>query len=401
MTMTESRKKPVRIMAILERETGGKSYKSFKYSLNETDRSAVEYGEAEKTMQWARRGETKIYTTAIDLTSLCREIAHSDAQLLTYFLDGSRHVYKVDDMGFDKSGNRTAIYPIIAGQIGVGCCRRVDKQMSVEDITREIVIAMPDIAQPSGKKQGFLTATAQKLNAGTELTRIKASGWEFSTILSYKSAKEDKDYNDKGTAQIQARMMGREQEMVAKLVAERKLNAKNYLVKDGSLEYRPSKALRTDSRAYRKFKNNYDYVLGVSKRFNPEICLVSRDKANPGFVAELPLYSRTPVAYFKNIDFLGDIAFAVWYIRIRARARTRTPFEGVIKVEKILVQNEEVEYGMDSDLVDYLSACLINERNPVCYGSDLRWANHIYPIYLTERYIKARYLSTESFLHLF
>jgi hypothetical protein len=388
-------------MAILERETGGKSYKSFKYSLDETDRSAVEYGEAGKTMQWARRGETKPYITAIDLTSLCRDVASGDEQQLTYFLDGSRHVYKVDDMGFDKSGNRTAIYPIIAGQIGVGCCRRANKIMSVEDMTREIVVAMPDIAQASGKKQGFLTATAQKLNAGTELTRIKTSGWEFSTILSYKSAKEDKDYNDKGAAQIQTRMMEREQKMVAKLVSERKLNASNYLVKDGSLEYRPSKALRTDSRAYQKFKNNYDYVLGVSKRFNPDVCFVSSDKANPGFIAELPLYSRTPVAKFTDSDYLGDIAFAVWYVRIRARARTRTPFEGIIKVEKILVQSEEVEYGMDSDLVDYLTAYLINERNPVCYGSDLRWANHIYPVYLTERYIRAQYLSTESFLHLF
>jgi len=399
--MNEPTKKPSRIMAILERETGGKSYKSFKYSLDESDRSAVEYGEVEKTMQWARRGETKLFTSSIDLTSLSKEIARSDGQLLSYFLDGSRHVYKVDDMGFEKSGNRTAIYPIIAGQIGVGCCRRVDKQMSVEDMAREIVIAMPDIAQSSGKKQGFLTATAQKLNAGTELRRINASGWEFSTILSYKSAKEDKDYNDKGTAQIQSRMMEREQEMVAKLVAAKKLNSYNYLVKDGSLEYRPSKTLRADPRAYQKFKSNYDYVLGVSKRFNPEVCFVSSEKANPGFIAELPLYSRTPVAYFKDQEFLGDIAFAIWYIRIRARSRTRTPFEGIVKVEKILVQSEEVSNGMESDLVDLLSAYLINERNPVCYGSDLRWANHLYPVYLTERYIKAQYLSTESFLHLF
>ena len=399
--MNDTVKRSTRIMEILAHETGGRSYKSYKYSLDESDRSAIEYGEAEKTMQWARRGETKLYTSAIDLSSLSKEVARSDDQLLSYFLDGSRHVYKVDDMGFEKSGNRTAIYPIIAGQIGVGCCRRSDRSLSVEDMAREIVIAMPDIAQSSGKKQGFFTATAQKLNDGTELRRIKTSGWEFSTILSYKSAKEDKGYNDKGTAQIQARMMEREQEMVAKLVAAKKLNANHYLVKDGSLEYKPSKTLRADPRAYQKFKSNYDYVLGVSKRFNPEVCFVSSDKANPGFIAELPLYARTPVAYFKDQEFLGDIAFAVWYIRIRARTRTRTPFEGIIKVEKILVQSEEIADGMESDLVDLLSAYLINERNPVCYGSDLRWANHLYPVYLTERYIRAQYLSTESFLHLF
>lgn len=70
-------------------------------------------------------------------------------------------------------------------------------------------------------------------------------------------------------------------------------------------------------------------------------------------------------------------------------------------VEKVLVTEEENEVGIDSELVDLLSAYIINERNPVCYGADLRWANHIYPIYLTESFVKSKYLSTESFLHLF
>lgn len=394
-----SKTKPTRIMDILERETGGHSYKSHKYSLDESERSAVEYGEAASTIQWKRRGETKEIKTYVPLYDLSRDIGGD--QILTYFLDGSRHVYKVDDMGFEKSGNRTAIYPIIAGQIGVGCCRRIDRRMLCEKFEREIIIAMPDIAQSSGKKQGFLQATAQKLNAGTELARISASGWKFSTILSYKSAKDEKDYNDKGTAQIQTRMMESEQKMVAELVNEKKLDPQNFLIKDGSLEYRPTKAMRSDERAYKKFKNNYDYVIGVSKRFNPEICLVLGDKPNPGFIANLPKYSRTPVAYFTDPDFLGDIGFAVWYVRIRDTEKTRTPFDGIIKVEKVLVSKEEVENGMNSDLVDLISAHLINERNPVCYGADLRWANHLYPIYLTERYVKSHYLSTESFLHLF
>lgn len=391
--------KPSRIMSILERETGGRSYKSHKYSLDESERSSVEYGEASATIHWKRRGETKDIKTYVPLDDLSRAVGGE--QILTYFLDGSRHVYKVDDMGFEKSGNRTAIYPIIAGQIGVGCCRRVERRMVREKFEREIVIAMPDIAQSSGKKQGFLQATALKLNAGTELARISASGWKFSTILSYKSAKEEKDYNDKGTAQIQTRMMENEQKMVAELVSEKKLNDNNFLIKDGSLEYKPTKAMRSDERAYQKFKNNYDYVIGVSKRFNPEVCLVLGDKPNPGFIANLPLYSRTPVAYFTDPDFLGDIGFAVWYIRIRDTAKTRTPFDGIIKVEKVLVSKAEVDNGMNSDLVDIISAHLINERNPVCYGSDLRWANHLYPVYLTERYVKSHYLSTASFLHLF
>lgn len=387
-------------MKILERETGGHSYKSHKYSLDESEHSAVEYGEVEATIQWKKRGETKEHRTYVPLYELSKDVNKREP-ILTYFLDGSRHVYKVDEMGFEKSNNRTAIYPVIAGQIGIGCCRRMEKRMVCEDIDREIVIAMPDIAQSSRKKQGFLQATAQKLNDGTELARISASGWKFSTILSYTSIKEEKDYYKKGTESIQDRMKENEQRMVAKLVKEKKLSHDSFLIKDGSLEYKPTKAMRSDKREYQKFKNDYDYVIGVSKRFKPEVCLVLGDKPNPGFIANLPLYNRTPVAYFTDTEFFGDIGFAMWYIRIRDTSKTRTPFDGIIKVEKILVSKDEVESGMNSDLVDHISAHLINERNPVCYGSDLRWANHLYPVYLTERYIKSRYLSTESFLHLF
>ena len=116
--------------------------------------------------------------------------------------------------------------------------------------------------------------------------------------------------------------------------------------------------------------------------------------------ADLPLFHRTPVALYENKAFLGDVQFAVWYIRIRDKKHTRTPFDGVIKVEKILM-DEEYGIGIDSDEIDLLSATLINERTPTCYGTDKRWANHLYPVFLTESFVKSKYMSTEMFLHLF
>ena len=142
-------------------------------------------------------------------------------------------------------------------------------------------------------------------------------------------------------------------------------------------------------------------MLGVSKNFNPEVCKDTNGNSNPGYIADLPLYHRTPVACFKNPELFGDVSFAVWYVRIRDKSRTRTPFDGVLKIEKMLVTSEELEVGIDSELVDTLTALIINERCPTCYGSDLRWANHLYPVYLTESFIKSKYLSAESFLHLF
>ena len=70
------------------------------------------------------------------------------------------------------------------------------------------------------------------------------------------------------------------------------------------------------------------------------------------------------------------------------------------RVEKILM-DEEYGVGIDSDEIDLLSATLINERTPTCYGTDKRWANHLYPVFLTESFVKSKYMSTEMFLHLF
>jgi hypothetical protein len=381
-----------KVMNILAEATGGKSYKAHKYVLDHAERPAVDYGNSE--IIWKRRAETTPHKTYVPLSGLCKKLASRDDQILSYFLDGSRRVFKVDDIAYTQSGRRSVIYPVIAGQIGVGCCRRVDKRLIKTKFEREFVLSLPDIAN-ADDKSGFWPATAKKLSECGELKRL---GLEFSTILPYKTA--DKKFEDRATACIQDRMIECEKKLLAELVREGKLNQDNYLVKDGSLEYRPTKEDKADKKKYQTFKHNYRWVLGASKNFNPEVCEDIYGKPNPGFIADLPLYHRTPVAEYEN-RMLGDIKFAVWYIRLRDKARTRTPFDGILKVEKILVTPEENECGIESELVDMLSAYLMNERNPVCYGSDLRWANHLYPIYLTESYVKSRYLSAESFLHLF
>ena len=56
------------------------------------------------------------------------------------------------------------------------------------------------------------------------------------------------------------------------------------------------------------------------------------------------------LACFKNQELFGDVKFAVWYIRIRDKSKTRTAFDGIVKVEKMLITHEENEYGIDSEL---------------------------------------------------
>ena len=393
-TTTSKRKK---ITQILAEETGGRSYKAHKYSLD-SERSSLEYNETEdKTFVWKKRGETDPPSTYKPLETLAKRLAERDEQVLTYFLDGSRHVYKVDDMAYTQSGDRSVIYPTVAGQVGIGICKRVNKKMLPEALTREIILSVPGIADPSGKG-GFFEALSVKLNESNELARIKMCGWKFAKIIPYDTKSDERKFEDRGTARIQDAMIEREKEMVKALVRKGKLNQDNYLVKDGSLEYRLTKTDKDDDKSFQTFRQNYNWVIGLSKSFNPEACF-DKGKANPGYIAELPLYHRTPVAYFGSEK--EPLAFAVWYVRLRDKSRTRTPFDGILKVEKILVRDDELKNGMETETVDRLSALIINERNPTSYGVDIRWANHIYPIYLTERFVKSQYLSTESFLHLF
>lgn len=384
-----------KIMKVFADESGGKSYKAHKYTLDHAEVPSIDYGEDDRV--WERVAETDAPKKYKDLQAKCQELTKYGENWLSYFLDGSRRVYKVDDIAYKKEKNRRAIYPVIAGQIAVGCCKRAHKKLSPYKFYYEWDMAVPDIADADGgAKAGFFEALRQKINDNTSVVRLRLAEGKLAKIIPYSTSNTNKEkYEDKGTARIQDRMIELEKRMVEELVKDKALDPENYLVKDGSLEYRLTG--EKDSKQLMLFKNRYNYVIGVSKNFNPEICRDAKGKSNPGFIAELPLYSRTPVAQYSY----GLMKFAVWYVRIRDQNRTRSPFDGIVKVEKILINEKEENEGILTADVDSLSASLINERTPTCYGSDLRWANHIYPVYLTERYVKSKYISTESFLHLF
>lgn len=387
-----------KIMEIVAKETKGKSYHTYKYSYDSVGLPSIDYDDdPNKIMKWKDSAETGSPKHAINLKPLADKLQEvGEPPLLKYFLDGSRHVFKVDDIAYNKQ-----VFPVVAGQIGIGCCSREDKRMHKERFYRELVLALPDKANADGwDDTAYFASKVAKINESEELKRL---GLKFSAILPYSTAKNgiaDSKLDTLAVAAVQDYMIEAEKRMVAELVKDKRLGQDAYLLKDGSLEYKVMKSGREDLRTLQKIKHNYSWVIGVSKSFNPESCLDHTGKPNSNYIADLPVYHRTPVARYENREFLGDVQFGVWYIRLRDKKRTQTPFDGVVKVEKIMM-DEEVETGIDSDVVDLISANIINERNPTCYGTDRRWANHLYPVFLTESYVKSKYISTEMFLHLF
>lgn len=382
-----------KILDFIAKETDGKNYKSYKYCFESIDIPKLEYDD-KKGIQVKKKGETdKSLTKTKSIKDLADRISKNGRPLFTYFLDGSRRTYKVDDIAYGRR-----LYPIIAGQIGVAVCERQDKNtFKSVNLMNPLVISIPENANAQttiGNNSLFFNSLVQKLNSQEIL---KKHNLKFSKILPYNNTglKEHDKYEDRGVAKIQNEMIIVEQKAVFELVKAKKLNDESFLVKDGSLEYIRS----GEAKELSAIKSNYDCVVGVSKAFNPE-SLSSDVKDISRRIAELEIYHRTP-AFMYNTERIPDVKFAVWYLRIRAKKYSESLFGGVLKIEKILVRDIQEEEGLDSDEIDLISANIINERNPVCYGKDDRWAKHLYPIYLTENYIKSKYLSDIYFINLF
>ena len=133
--------------------------------------------------------------------------------LFKYFLDGSRRTYKVDDVAYNNK-----IYPIVAGQIGVGCCERLAPDNFKKNIIEmHNVISMPSEANASGQKSNlYFNNLLTKIN---ELEKLKRMGIKFNKILPYSKSKDDK-YENLAIAKIQDEMIELEKIVVSNLTAK-------------------------------------------------------------------------------------------------------------------------------------------------------------------------------------
>lgn len=378
------------ILSIIEKETNGKCFRSQKYSIDIEKVSTLDYTE-DKEIIVDKSGETERQVGYVDLSFMLKKIS-SDEPLFKYFLDGSRRVYKIDDIAYDQK-----VYPIITGQIGVGCCKRENKIIKKLLFKRENVIVLPIDANPdSTRHEQYFENIRSKINEQSQKSRIP---FNIDKILYY-TPRKDEDSKDQAVAKVQDRMIEMEKDLVSDLVKNKFLSRDAYLIKDGSLEYNEYNSSSQNKYSYATIRDNYSSVVGVSKSFNPSLAPKKNHTSMAKDIAELPVYHRTP-AFMYSSAHTGQEKFAVWYVRIREADHCQSPFDGVVKVEKILVKDSEQENGLNTNEIDLISANIINERNPVCYGNDNRWANHIYPVYLTETFVKSQYVSNTFFLNIF
>ncbi len=382
------------IIKIIEQATSGVSFNSFRYSYDTGTHGPIDYDD-NKDVIWKEYGETDKLTEPVNLKNDV-EARYDYPSIFSFFLDGSRHTYKIDDMSFGKN-----VYPILAGQVGVGCCERVNKTLKpAVDFEQHFVLAVPDKAFSTD----WDSLDQAKTLLQTINKRVSPKGYKnfkLNDILLYDTNKDEK-FEKKGIAKIQDYMIEREKQLVANLTSHNRLDEENYLIKDGSLDYQSISEAKNKNAlnlSDQRILNNYRRVIGVSKSFDPTKCQIQGGGTNSNVIAKLNVFERTPAYRYTSSRAKAD--FCIWYIRVRDAQYTNSIFDGVLKIEKLIVTEAERVHGIATADIDNISAFLLNERNPVCYGADERWANHLYPIYVTEQYIKSKYLNSQLVMRLF
>jgi hypothetical protein len=362
------------------------------------DRDAV--SSDTKGQKYAESDTTNVKSVLVPLEL----IKSPNTNIYKYYLDGSRHTFKVDDIAIGKH-----IYPIIAGQIIVGCCHRKDRDTFEKvKVKSEIIISLPkNFCEGRSKPKDYLRKYAEDLTAHLQQNNrfAKDHNIVISKIVLYPidgvTVGDETDKNrfiNSGIAQIQNAMTDEEQLTVEQLCNERKLSDISFLIKDGSIQYNPNYSLmaKDDPAKWNNMRKHYQHVIGISKSFDPTL-LKNKNQDIARTIAELEPFHRTK-AYLYKSEQSNEQTFAVWYVRIRNSNFRQTNFSDIVKCELLMLNPQN---PISSDTIDWLSANIIREAYPVCYGNDTRWANHLYPVYLTETFCKTQYIDKNIFLGLF
>jgi hypothetical protein len=209
-------------------------------------------------------------------------------------------------------------------------------------------------------------------------------------VYGEKGIPNSKQPTDLAIAKINEAMQSLEIRALEELTNQNLTSASNMLVVDGSVQFTRIPL------ANRSWLRN---VVGVSKTFRTNL-VFTKDKREIGAILVDTIRNVGDRTHAFRYEFRNN-AYAVWYLRIRERKHTDKPLSGIVKLERLLLTQDELEYGLTSDVINNISLSIVGERYVTPFGKDDRWPNHLYPVYLAERYQRGQLMGEAQFLRLF
>lgn len=285
--------------------------------------------------------------------------------LLKYFIDGSMRTTAAGYVRDTKNNNRE----LFLSQVGVAATKLKDCNVAIEEYNCESTLWFP---------RGFAD---EDLKKAKDIVEASCSDGNFQLQISFNTYTPgvDKDKSrDEVRKQVLKRMHALELQQVYNLASNGKLQRESMLAIDGSLQF-----YQNLERNHEAFQN----VVGIAKSFDLYQKYGNMNVAT--LVSDLQTANRTPARKIEH----RNLKIGTWYLRLRPHKKIEwlRPYDGVVKVEMFPEDPLGDAPPLDYDRCNAVSQDIYSLRHPSTPMTDSRWASHIYPIYLTESYLKTQF----------
>ncbi len=306
--------------------------------------------------------------------SVC-EISDGDPLLFRYFIDGSQ---RITNAGYVVDTKKRYL-PLIIAQIGVAVTELEGCQLKLKEYEFQNTLLFPDSFSHEDLED------ARKVVIGA----AKAS--QVQLELSFDHYEVDDLGNtppvDKARAKVLSKMHNMEVQQISSLAKAEEISREALLLIDGSIEFYSD---------MNQLKEAFQNVVGVAKQFDLHKPYHSSSKSERvgSLISRLPPKHRTPARGAKH----RNLTIASWYLRLRGRkGMTNLEYpDGVVKIEVYPDDPSHDSPKIERAKCNRISEHVLALRAPATPHNDRRWASHLYPVHLTERYIKTRFHSDKT-----
>ena len=302
-------------------------------------------------------------------------IADNDPLLFRFFIDGSQ---RITNAGYIVD-TKNRYLPLLIAQIGVATSELHDSRLRIKHYDSTNTLFFPD------------SFSAEDLAAAETVACGAAKTSRLPLDLSFDHYEVDETDNrspvDRARARVLQKLHGMEVDRIVSLAKAGDISRDALLLIDGSIEFYVDMDRHKEA-----FRN----VVGVAKSFDlhrPYLTGSAAERVG-AVISRLPAGHRTPARGTLH----RNLTIASWYLRLHGRSRMASleyP-DGVVKIEVFPDEPSHDSPTMDAARCDRLSEHVLALRAPATPNTDTRWASHLYPVHLTERYIKTQFRNDQS-----
>ena len=295
--------------------------------------------------------------------------------LFRYFLDASM---KTTGAGHVVDTKRRYL-PIFIAQIGVAATRLDGAKIAIERYSDQNILFLPDTFSDEDTK-----------TARHEVARAAyGSRFRFDLELDVYPIKSDTDPIDSARERSLSRMHGMEIRLITQFSESGSVTRDALLMIDGSLQF-----YENLDRQREAFRN----VVGVAKSFDvhQRVGTGSNAREVGVIVAHLKHRHRTAARKIEH----RNLSIGAWYLRLHSPKPISGlgVTDGVVKIEIFPDNPTGTEPALDANRCNVISENVLSLRHPTTPWNDSRWASHLYPIHVTERYIRTRFKSDRTMM---